>query len=529
MKKRFIFRTLVIVFALIVALTSMTSCSGNSKKTLYLEEATTSGGCGSKVSTTKQEWIVNKIEVNVEKDVTAYLNWVKDNKTNEEYEAEKAKEAEYKLNGVTYNNGTDEVTTSNYKANLEKLIRSYAIKDKIANEKEDEKINAHFQVARINLEIDRYLGYVANITKAESTSIDDIKASINGSAGCFDVKTEGATRKALLEAETTVDAYRLASLYVMQVDQILTDLEPITFKGDTAGMFFSHLWNNLFVFPLAWLLNAVSSLLGGYYFIGLIIVTLIVRTLGWPIYAKSNDMSSKMSELQPELTAIQKKYEGRDDPDSKRMMQMEQAQLYKKHKIGFGGCLLPFLQFPIFMAIYRAISRIPYTKAIAGSTMYTNDWANNLKSTLFGIDLFETRNIGGVGQLIGVIVLALLVVGTQILSQLLIQRRQNKAREKSQEDVPAYKRASYNQTQNQSQSTMKMMMWGMTLMMGLFVWSSKAGLGLYWLIGNLYSMGQNYINAKTQEKKKQKKQEESYRNRGIFTVNKDNKKKKKNK
>ena len=62
---------------------------------------------------------------------------------------------------------------------------------------------------------------------------------------------------------------------------------------------------------------------------------------------------------------------------------------------------------------------------------------------------------------------------------------------------------------------MKIMLWVMILMMGMFVWQSKAGLGVYWLIGNIYSMGQMFINNKNSAKKLEKLQNKQ----GIYTVN----------
>ena len=146
---------------------------------------------------------------------------------------------------------------------------------------------------------------------------------------------------------------------------------------------------------------------------------MLVRTVAWPIYAKTNDMSLKMSLMQPELQAIQDKYATRQDERSKQMQQMEMAQLYKKYKVGIGGCLMPFLQFPIFMAIYRAVSRIPYTVEYAG-TVYSNNWANELNPNCLGINLFEDRTTG-TGQMVGIIILMIIVVGTQFLSQWLSQ------------------------------------------------------------------------------------------------------------
>ena len=345
-----------------------------------------------------------------------------------------------------------------------------------------------------------FTSYLENISTADYSSIDNIKTALNGTAGCFDTSSEKDAIAALNKVAEVEDVYLLGALFLINIDDRLLEAEPISFKASTVGEFFGNFWNNIFIFPVAWVLYQISSLCGGYYIIGLLITTILVRTLGWPIYAKSNNMTQKMNELQPELQKIQEKYAGRNDADSQRMMQMEQAQLYKKNKIGLGGCIAPFLQFPIFMAVYRAISRLPYTKAIEGSR-YTLNWANELNGSLFGVNLFEDRNGGGSYQLIGVIVLVLLVVGTQMLSQFLTQRRQKLAQEKRQEDIPAYRRQSYNQTQNQTASTMKMMLWFMIFMMGSFVWTSKAGLGVYWFIGNIYSIVQMFVNNHMNDKK----------------------------
>lgn len=525
-------RTIVCIIAILcLALFTLASCSNKSARTTYAQENATSGCFGGAKTKSKIDWLKEKVEANVEEDLAAYLLWVKENDP-DNYDAVKANENELKMSGVTYTKDGNEYLTASYKANLKNLITTYAVLNKIANTDDENAAKENYLVAQIVVKRDEYYNYLASVTTASSSSIDDLAKGLNGQAGCFDTSTESYVLSEVKKADQCTDVYRLAALYVLEVDTILNYLEPVVFKGRTAGEFFSHLWNNLFIFPIAWLIYAISKLCGGLYAVGLIIATLLVRTLGWPIYAKTNDMTSKMGELQPELTKIQEKYAGRDDPDSKRMMQAEQAQVYRKNKVGIGGCILPFLQFPIFMAIFRAISRIPYTVAISG-TMYTNNWASELNSKLFFIDLFQNRNIGGVGQLIGVIILALLVVGTQVLSQVLAQRRQKLSKEKAQADIPEYRRQAYNQTQNQSNSSMKMMMYMMVVMMGLFVWTSKAGLGLYWLIGNLYSTAQTTINSKQQEKKKALKAEQEARNKGIYTIHTENemkpKKEKKNK
>lgn len=519
MKKKINFSRLTVLSVLIImiCLLTLTSCGSKyGQKTAYLEySSNNSSGCsGGTQIDSKADWMKKYIEEGVESSVNSYLEYIK----NESYYDQAVTEKEsIKVNGIL--NGAEckyidadgkEVSVRTYLGNLESLINNYVgskHKKAIANTDDDVKIAEHFQVCLIENDIELFKTYIANISKADAASIDKVKTALNGTAGCFDTSSEKEAINALNEIEKVDDAYLLGALFLIKIDDRLLEAEPVSFKARTVGEFFGNFWNNIFIFPVAWVLYQISSLCGGYYILGLLITTLLVRTLGWPIYAKSNNMSQKMADLQPELQKIQEKYAGRTDADSQRMMQMEQAQLYKKNKIGIGGCLAPFLQFPIFMAVYNAISRLPYTKFIEGSR-YTLNWANELNGTLFGINLFEDRNGGGTNQLIGVIILVLLVVGTQILSQFLSQRRQKLAQEKRQEDIPAYRRQAYNQTQNQSANTMKFMLWFMIFMMGSFVWTSKAGLGVYWFIGNIYSVVQmfvnNYFNDKKADNKKDK-------------------------
>ena len=504
-------------FILVLSLGLLSSCGSKyGQTTLYLQENTGSGcggcGCGGNPNAkSKYDWMISKIQDGV--DTTASLD--------------------IQLHGQTVIDGEgNEVKKPGYIDNYITLVNSYARQEAIANSDDETKIAKHFKVANIRNDIQEYLLYADHITGADAEpNLEDIKSSLNGTIGCFDTKTEKIALDALSKVSEVTDVYRLAALFMIKVDQRLVELEPIVFHAATVGDFFAHLWNNLFIFPLAWLLYILSHIFGGYYVVGLILTTILVRTLGWPIYSKTNDMSLKMGMMQPELEKIQEKYANRQDPDSQRMMQMEAAQLYKKYKVGLGGCFAPFLQFPIFMAIFNAISRLPYTKAIAGSAIYKLDWANSLKPSIFGVNLFEGRATGGLSQLIGIIVLIVLVVGTQILSQFLTTRRQKKAAEKQQEDIPAYRRQAYNQNQNSAQSSMKIMLWVMIIMMGMFVWTSKAGLGVYWLIGNLYSMAQMFINSITSEKRaaKLKAEHGDYKEYIYSNSNNDKKKKKKKK
>ena len=96
--------------------------------------------------------------------------------------------------------------------------------------------------------------------------------------------------------------------------------------------------------------------------IGLVIIvfTLIVKFILLPLTIKQQKFSKLTSIMQPELRAIQKKYEGRRDNYSMQMMQEEQKAVYQKYGVSqMGGCLQTFIQMPIIIALYGAIRQLP--------------------------------------------------------------------------------------------------------------------------------------------------------------------------
>lgn len=295
--------------------------------------------------------------------------------------------------------------------------------------------------------------------------------------------------------ERSAEVYKIMEKAAALIAEHAIQPEPIRFKLTSFGEFFSNFFDNFLIYPVGILLMFFSKIFGGYYIFGLVITTLLIRTIGWPIYTKTNDMSLKMKLMEPEQAKIQEKYARRKDPESQKMQQMEMMHLYKKYKIGVGGCLLPFLQFPIFMAVYRAITRLPYTDGSSGSP----DWVSKINPNVFGLNLFEDRTAGQ-AQLIGIIILCVLVVGTQLLSQYITTKRQKEQQKEAQADIPAYRRQAAAQT-NSMQSSMKIFMYMMTAMMAVFVFTSKAGLGVYWLIGNLYAIAQTFISTKSSAKR----------------------------
>ncbi len=309
--------------------------------------------------------------------------------------------------------------------------------------------------------------------------------------------TQEVDTKNIVDGSNNV--YQLISNYYLSTNTLKAQMSPIRVFSFKEDGFFKALFNNVLVYPMGWLLQAVSRLFGGYYIVGLLIVTILIRTLMMPVYNSTNNMSLKMQLMQPELQKLEAKYQNRKDPDSERAKQMEQMQLYKKYKMGLGGCFSMLLQFPVFMAVYQAVSRMYLTN---GTILNSPNWVDKLNTKFLGLDLFLTRGAAWQGQFWGVIIILVLVVGTQFLQQFLTTYFQKANYEKSQENIPAYKRQAMQQ--NQMNGSMKFMMYFMIVMMGMFVYQSAAGLGMYWLIGNIYSLTQMLLNHKFADRKLEK-------------------------
>jgi len=257
---------------------------------------------------------------------------------------------------------------------------------------------------------------------------------------------------------------------------------------------------DLFVWPMAGLMYGLGKTIAfGNYALVIFFATIIVRTLAWPIYSKTNDLSLKMQLVGPEQAKLQAKYEGKTDPESKQRMQMEMMQLYKKFGIGIGGCLMPFVQMPIFLGFFSVIRRIPATSNIEGVPL---DFGF-LNHNILGVDLYADKGVIAWDnwQMWAVAILAILVSVTQIFSQILINKRQTKMREEMNANTPTYRMPEKTDQQKQSEKMMKFMIYGMTIMMAVFVWTSPAALGFYWLIGNTYSTVQSQIAYKKSSKR----------------------------
>ena len=127
--------------------------------------------------------------------------------------------------------------------------------------------------------------------------------------------------------------------------------------------------------PFSSLLNFIGSILGyiidwifeGLTFIGIpniglsiILFTIIVYVLMLPSTIKQQRFSKLSQKMNPEIQAIQKKYKDKKDQVSMMKMNEETKAVYEKYGSSpTGGCLQLLVTFPIFLALYRVIYRVP--------------------------------------------------------------------------------------------------------------------------------------------------------------------------
>ena len=109
-------------------------------------------------------------------------------------------------------------------------------------------------------------------------------------------------------------------------------------------------WFRWFEKPILWLLKALNSAVGNFG-VAIILLTLIVRGIMFPIAQKQFASMAAMRALQPKMKGLQERYK-----DDKQTLQQEMMKLYKEEKVNpLAGCLPMFLQIPVFFALYKVL------------------------------------------------------------------------------------------------------------------------------------------------------------------------------
>lgn len=196
--------------------------------------------------------------------------------------------------------------------------------------------------------------------------------------------------------------------------------------------------------------------------IAIILLTIFVKLLLFPITHKSYESTSKMQTLQPKMTAIREKY--KDNPNK---MNQEMAALYKTEKVNpMGGCLPLLLQMPIFIALYGLFNK---HFDLRGATFIAG-WINDLSSpeSIWNFSPFTLPLLGWSDLRL----LPILFVATMVLSSKLMQS------------------PGADSAQN---SSMKMMTYMMPIVFFFILYDAPSGLLVYWIVTNVLTIVQQKV------------------------------------
>lgn len=187
----------------------------------------------------------------------------------------------------------------------------------------------------------------------------------------------------------------------------------------------------------------------------IIILTLIIKVLFFPLTYSSSKSMARMQELQPKLKALKAKYKkAKQDIAQRRKLNEETMALYKEHGVNpAGGCLPLLIQLPIFWGFFRLL-----VVAVEFRHSPFILWINDLSVK----DPYYITPI-----LMGI---------TQFISQ--------------------------KMTPTSADSSQQKMMLIMPVVMTIFFMNFQSGLVLYWLTNNVLQIGQQYITNKLMKKKK---------------------------
>ncbi len=231
------------------------------------------------------------------------------------------------------------------------------------------------------------------------------------------------------------------------------------FKITSGG--YEGLWDSIFIKPLAfvilWFTKYVKSAA-----LALIITSLIIRLIAYPITKKTALQSELLSKAKPELDKLEKKYANKTDQESIMRKSQEMTMIYKKYNINpISGCLYGLIQLPLFIAFLEAINRVPAL----------------FEETFLGLQLGTTPSVGLLNQGNWLYIILIILVG-----------------------ITTYFSFRLNKTTAQADNDpMKNMTTIMTIMIIVMAFFMPAALCIYWITTNLFTVVQNLIVKRSKE------------------------------
>ena len=165
----------------------------------------------------------------------------------------------------------------------------------------------------------------------------------------------------IVKLDKKLKAKKISKTEYQKQKSDLVDVSKLTkcskFTPATGG--YEGLWTTIFVKPLTWLIIKIGQIVRNYG-LSVILITILIRLILYPVTKKSAKQSEVMKKAQPELNKLEKKYKGKNDQASMQMKSQEMLAIYKKYGINpMAGCIFGFIQIPLFLAFYESLYRLP--------------------------------------------------------------------------------------------------------------------------------------------------------------------------
>jgi len=224
--------------------------------------------------------------------------------------------------------------------------------------------------------------------------------------------------------------------------------------GHDLGKALNFGWFTVLAKPCVWLMNRLYSVIPNYG-IAIIILTVLIKIVLWPLGSKSYKSMSEMKKIQPLMKEIREKYK-----NDKKKMNEEVMGLYRTYKINpLGGCLPMVVQLPVFFALYRMLYQSIELRH-APFFLWIDDLSapDRLFNFSFSIPFMEPPY--------GIPVLTIIMGATMLLQQ--------------------------KMSPPMGDPTQAKMMMFMPLIFTFIFINFSSGLVLYWLVNNILSISQQY-------------------------------------
>ena len=215
-------------------------------------------------------------------------------------------------------------------------------------------------------------------------------------------------------------------------------------------------------------------------------LTIVVRLLIMPLFVKQIRASRGMQLLQPELQALQAKYKGKKDPESRQRMNEEMMALYRKHGTNpMASCLPILVQMPIFFALFRVLASLgavatgKYGRPSIGPL--TQQLAEQVQaSSVFGASL-SSSFLSSSDTQVKVVTVAMIIIMSVTQWYTMAQlSMKNMSTESLNSDNPMIR-------------SQRMMLYVMPVIFAVSGVNFQIGVLVYWVVSNLWTMGQQFF------------------------------------